>query len=174
MAANPNVLVSVEEYLSTAYEVDCDYVDDHIEERNVGEGEHSSIQLELAGYVREHARRLNIRVWPEMRVKVGERRYRVPDFCITRGRGPIPRILTEAPHVVIEVLSSDDRPARVVRRLRDFAAIGVPHIWIIDPFERAAMTFADDAMRIQDDGILSAPELPLTINLAERFAAIDE
>ncbi len=30
-------LISVAEYLASNYEPDCDYVDDHIEERNVGE-----------------------------------------------------------------------------------------------------------------------------------------
>ena len=30
-------LISVEDYLATAYEPDCDFVDGHIEERNVGE-----------------------------------------------------------------------------------------------------------------------------------------
>jgi Uma2 family endonuclease len=175
MAANPNAVpVSVEEYLSSSYEVDCDYVDDHVEERSVGEGEHCSIQFEIAGYLREHAKRLNFRVWGEMRVRVAERRYRVPDICVVQGRGSIPRILTEPPLIVIEVLSSEDRPGRVARRLRDFAAMGVRHIWIVDPFERTAMVFENDAIRVQDDGILTAPEIPITINLAERFASIDE
>ena len=47
MAANPDVLVSVEEYLHTSYEPDCDYVEGHIEERNVGEGPHSLLQVFL-------------------------------------------------------------------------------------------------------------------------------
>ena len=35
--------VSVEEYLSTVYEHDCEYVDGVIEERDLGEFEHSFI-----------------------------------------------------------------------------------------------------------------------------------
>jgi hypothetical protein len=35
-------LVSLEEYLSSVYEPECDYVDGEIEDRNVGEKDHSS------------------------------------------------------------------------------------------------------------------------------------
>jgi hypothetical protein len=36
--------VSIEEYLSTAYEPDMDYVDGELEDRNVGEYEHNVVQ----------------------------------------------------------------------------------------------------------------------------------
>ena len=31
-------LISIEDYLSSSYEPDCDFVDGHLEERNGGEG----------------------------------------------------------------------------------------------------------------------------------------
>ena len=167
-------MVSVEEYLTTSYEIDCEYVDDHIEERNVGAIEHSSIQFETFGFLREQAKRMNFSVFGETRIKVAEGRYRVPDLCVMLGRRRMSGVITEPPLVVIEVLFTEDRPGGVVRRLRDFVTVGVPHIGIVDPFERAAMVFENDALRLQDDGILTAPEIPITINLAERFAAIDE
>ena len=34
-------MVSVDEYLHTAYHPDCDYVDGVVEDRNVGEKDHS-------------------------------------------------------------------------------------------------------------------------------------
>lgn len=40
MSATP-LLIPVEEYLSTAYRPDCDYVDGEVLERNVGETPHS-------------------------------------------------------------------------------------------------------------------------------------
>ncbi len=39
-----NQFVSVEEYLRTSYGPDCEYVDGRIEERNLGELEHSILQ----------------------------------------------------------------------------------------------------------------------------------
>ena len=37
MASSPTTHVSVEEYLKTVYEPDCEYVDGVVEERNLGE-----------------------------------------------------------------------------------------------------------------------------------------
>ena len=42
MATAPT-LISVEEYLSTSYHPDCDYVDGELEERNVGEYSHGKM-----------------------------------------------------------------------------------------------------------------------------------
>ena len=43
-------LVSVREYLSSSYDPDCDYVDGVVEERNLGEKDHSSLQMAVAAY----------------------------------------------------------------------------------------------------------------------------
>ena len=43
-------LISVEEYLATSYRPDCDYVDGRIEERNLGEYDHSSLQTAIGAY----------------------------------------------------------------------------------------------------------------------------
>ena len=40
-------LISIEEYLSHTYEPDCDYVDGHLEERNLGERDHSRLHSVL-------------------------------------------------------------------------------------------------------------------------------
>jgi hypothetical protein len=39
--------ISVEEYLSTSYRPDCDYVDGLVEERNLGEYDHAAVQSAL-------------------------------------------------------------------------------------------------------------------------------
>jgi hypothetical protein len=39
--------VFVEEYLSTAYRPDCDYIDGEVRERNLGEYPHSNLQGRL-------------------------------------------------------------------------------------------------------------------------------
>ena len=174
MAANPNALVSVDEYLHTAYDPDCDFVDGVVEERNGGEGEHSAIQGELGAWITNQAKALNVRAWIEQRLRIGPNRYRVPDLCITRGRGPIPRIIEVAPLVCIEIMSREDRLYRLLQRAADFASIGVTHIWIIDPLERVAFTYTDGALKVVEGGMLEIPEIGLEIRLADRFAAIDE
>ena len=45
-------LISVAEYLRTAYSPDCDYVDGEVQERNLGEKDHSILQCEFPYYFR--------------------------------------------------------------------------------------------------------------------------
>ena len=174
MASSSDVLVSVEEYLHTAYEPDCDYVDGRIEERNVGEGPHSQLQGALIGYLHPQEKKLNIRVWLSVRVRVTPTRYRIPDVCVTRGRGPVPNILESAPLICIEILSSEDRMPRVLRRLDDYVNLGVTHIWLFDPYERIGYTYSSIGLKLSEDGIFPATEILLTVNLADCFAAIDD
>jgi hypothetical protein len=42
MATTTITLISLEEYLHTSYHPDCDFVDDHIEERTLGESDHAA------------------------------------------------------------------------------------------------------------------------------------
>ena len=47
MNMKTETFVSVEEYLKTSYEPECDYVDGEVQERNVGERDHSILQREF-------------------------------------------------------------------------------------------------------------------------------
>ncbi len=49
-----------------------------------------------------------------------------------------------------------------------------PHIWMVDPFDRAGHTYSAAGFKVCEDGLLKAPEIPDTINLSERLAAIYE
>lgn len=73
------ILVSVEEYLHTSYRPDCDYVDGKIQERHLGELEHSSAQREIMFYLNDHYPQLRKRLLPEQRVQVSPSRFRIPD-----------------------------------------------------------------------------------------------
>src|SRR5262249_7469445 len=100
-------LVPVEEYLRTTYEPDCDYVDGEVLERNVGERDHSKLQVELAYYFRSHARQLGIHVYSEQRIQVSPRRFRIPDICVVAGPEPQDQIFRTPPLICIEILSKD-------------------------------------------------------------------
>ena len=71
-------LISVEEYLSTSYDPDCDYVDGVVEERNWGEHDHSSLQTAVSSYFYNRRAQWNISVVVEQRVQVKPSRFRVP------------------------------------------------------------------------------------------------
>jgi Uma2 family endonuclease len=140
-------LVPVEEYLTTDYEPDCDYVDGELIERNMGERGHSEVQMRVAAYLYSRRHALGIPVFPEMRLRVAVRRYRVPDICIVVGEVPDERVFTTPPFLCIEVLSPEDRATRIEHKIADYLAFGVPYIWVIDPWNRRAFIYTQHGMR---------------------------
>ena len=74
-AVSPSL--SLDEYLHTVYKPDCDFVDGHLEERNVGELEHGLLQIELGYWFRLHRDEWNIRVVSELRTRVSAQRVRI-------------------------------------------------------------------------------------------------
>ncbi len=129
--------VSVEAYLNTCFRPDRDYVDGELERRNVGEDIHSAWQLAIMAWFIQNPDWL-VRIRPEIRIKVAERRYRVADVAILDARKPRDPVVLHAPLAVFEVVSRLDRYSRIMARLADFEAMGVPQIWLLDP-RRGAM-----------------------------------
>src|SRR5216683_2467071 len=101
-------LVSVDEYLHTSYDPDCDYVDGAIVERNVGETDHSDCQGRIYAYLLNRGKLLRIYPLVEERVQVSASRFRIPDVCVVAGGKPSEQVLTKPPLVAIEILSKDD------------------------------------------------------------------
>jgi Uma2 family endonuclease len=127
-----SVAIPLEEYLTTTYHPDCDYVDGRLEERNFGEFDHAELQTAVAVYLRQNATRFRIRTLVEVRVQVAPRRFRIPDVCCIRKR-PAGGIITEPPVLCIEIISPEDRFSRVEARIADFLAMAVPCVWAVDP-----------------------------------------
>ncbi|MFT4114329.1 Uma2 family endonuclease [Silvibacterium sp.] len=138
--------VPLEVYLRSSYEPDAEYVDGEIEERAVGEYDHSSWQEAIILWFRQHASEWNVRVKPELRVQVSRSRFRIPDVTVLDRALPIEQIITHPPLAVFEVLSPEDSMTRVLRKLEDYAKMGIPEIWVIDPKTRQARVYRDGAL----------------------------
>jgi Uma2 family endonuclease len=167
-------LVSVEEYLRTSYRPDCDYVDGEVLERNMGERDHSRLQRELILYLGTRAKKLGIHVFPEQRVQVSARRFRIPDVCVVIGREPEEQVFHQPPYICIEVLSKDDSLRSVQNRVDDYLKFGVPYVWVFDPFDRRVWTYNAEGSREVKDGVLRTENPAIEILLAEVFAGLDD
>ncbi|MBI4875488.1 MAG: Uma2 family endonuclease [Acidobacteria bacterium] len=165
-------LVPVEQYLTTSYSPDCDYVDGVVLERNVGELDHSDLQGEIVTWFRTRRKTLGIWAFPEQRVQVSARRFRVPDVCLVVGR-PTEQIFRTPPLAVFEILSKDDRMSEMQERLRDYIAFGVRHVWLIDPRGRRAFACTADGSREIKDGVLRSDEPAFELSLAELYASME-
>jgi Uma2 family endonuclease len=166
--------IPVEEYLHTSYEPDVDYVDGFLEDRHVGENEHSDLQTELATILRVQGKAWRIYAFVEHRVQVSAKRFRVPDVCIMPRSWKKTPIIHEAPMLCIEVLSPEDTFSRTQAKCRDYLSMGVPEVWIFDPEERKAYVMRGDVMTEHPEGTLRLEGTAVEVRLAEVFGVLDE
>ena len=165
----PTTLVPVEEYLSTDYSPDCDYVDGVLEERNLGERDHSILQAQLIVLLWRY-RHLGIEALPEQRVQIGPSRYRVPDVVVLRPGHPKEQIVRQPPFICFEILSADDRITRMQHRVDEYLAFGVPYVWMIAPRDRRVWRCLP-GQTIEIHGEMRTENPEIVITLAELFAA---
>ena len=170
-------LVSVDEYLRTSYRPDCDYIDGQIEERCLGEFNHSQAQLFLSLLFGNNAKAWAIRVAPEYRIQVAATRFRVPDITVIRAGEPKQSILRTPPMLIVEILSPEDTLSRLQQRVTDYLRFGVEHIWVIDP--EAHLAYLADATGFHEpaggsaQAVLAVPGTPIAVPLAELWAHLE-
>jgi Uma2 family endonuclease len=147
--ATAHSYLPIDDYLRSGsiYEPDAEYVDGVIVERPMGQWDHSTWQQAIQLWFTAHKDDWEIRVRPELRIRVSPTRVRIPDVTVLDREQPIEQVLTRPPLAVFEVLSPEDTMPRTMRRLADFAAMGVPHIWVIDPETGSCFQFADGQVR---------------------------
>jgi Uma2 family endonuclease len=165
--------ISVEEYLSTVYEHDCEYVDGVIEERDLGEFEHAFLQGILAALFNNHRTEWGILCLPEQRVQTQRDHFRVPDITVLRSCAPRERILTRPPILVIEIQSPEDTLRRTVAKTVEYLAFGIENVWVIDPAARVAYRGTANGLELVRTGELAIAESPIRIVLADLFAELD-
>jgi Uma2 family endonuclease len=148
MATAPNFpLVSVDEYLSSSYEHDVEFVEGVLIERGMPTIAHSILQKLLLLYFAQYESAMGFVALPEVRTKIGNlARYRIPDVMLCPRPLPKGRICDVEPWVVVEVLSPDDTLAGTRSRFRDYAGIGVQHLILMDPEEYIAYRFENGSL----------------------------
>lgn len=165
--------ISVEEYLHTSYEPDCDYVNGELVERNVGESRHSLLQLILGVRLYALSGPLKFRVATELRMRMSASRFRIPDITVTLKSQRIEPVPTTPAFLCVEIVSPDDRMTRIIERVKEYLAFGVQHVWVIDPASRTAYSYtADEGREVRDQLTTRNPDI--SISVPELFAELDE
>lgn len=157
-------LVSVEEYLSSVYDPDLDYVEGELEDRNGGEKDHAKLQLKV---VRLLDKLGGWFVTIETRIRVSPTRFRVPDVCVYAVE-PDEQVFNDPPLLVIEVLSPEDRMGRMQRKIEDYQNMGCMNVWILDPWRRKAYLYDGIAM-VEAQGTLTTNVPRLSLSIADIF-----
>lgn len=164
-------IIPLDQYLSTIYEPDCDYVDGILEDRHVGEYEHNSVQQAILFWFYMRGRAWGIRAIQEQRTRVASTKVRLPDISVFLRGKPIEQVFTKPQLIAIEVLSPEDRRSRMDEKIANYRAFGIPHIWVVDPMERAGWDCSagdcTPAVRFE------VPNTPIYLALPELFEQLD-
>jgi len=165
--------VSVEEYLSTGYEPDCEYDDGVVVERNLGEFEHSFLQVILGTIFTVNMETWGVFGLTEQRVQIAARKFLIPDVCVLRLGAPAEDILTRPPLIAIEIMSPEDTMRRAVKKAAEYLQFGIEHVWVIDPYARIAYRGAATGLERVPGGELTVPGTPILVRIAELFEKLD-
>lgn len=161
--------MSVQEYLTSTYHPDCDFVDGVLVERHVGQQDHSNLQGELWGWFRDRRHDLRMKAFVEQRVQIRQGRYRLPDVCVMEMPVSREQVFTQAPFICIEILSPDDSFPRLQERLDDYLGMGVQNVWVLDPATQRGWTITRQGHFEALDGILRTTDGRVVMPIRELF-----
>ena len=164
--------LSLNEYLRTSYRPDCDYVDGEVEERNVGEQDHSTAQAFFIRSFAAHEDKWKLEALPEIRIRVSEQRVRIADIAVVSVDRLYEQVLIKPPVAAIEVLSPEDRVSRYQERLDDYRLMGIANIWVIDPIRRKAYDCTRGGWQPADRLLIT--DSPVDIPLAPLWKKLDD
>ena len=152
--------------MQSSYSPDCEYIDGVVLERNVGQGKHSFTQGWVLRRLADLLQAKGLIVLPEQRTRVSPGRIRVPDVSVV---SKLEEVTSQPPLLCVEVLSPDDRWSRIMASISDYQNMGVPCVWVIDPYRRAAWIFDQEQppAQIASDGLLQAESLDFEMPLSE-------
>lgn len=89
----------------------------------------------------------------ELRLRVAAGRVRIPDVPVSAVPVPEEEIFTSPPYLCVEVMSPDDTMAGMQDRVDDYLHLGVPNVWVIDPWKHRGWR-----VTAETDGIMRTGE----------------
>jgi len=128
----------MEDYLRTSYEPECEYINGVLVPKEMPKLNHALLQRLLMALLEMDRVRLGISYFAELRIRMAEGWFRVPDIAIFEGpvREQIP---TRAPAVTIEILSDSESFSALRAKVRDHLASGVRLVIIPDPTDKTVV-----------------------------------
>jgi Uma2 family endonuclease len=158
--------VSVADYLTNPGEPECDYVDGVLVDRNAGEPTHAAaittVSCLLAAFK-------SLTVLVILTLKVADTRYRVVDVCAYGGKVPDDeRYMSKPPFICVEILSPGDALAYMVEKFTDYREMGVPNIWVVDPYKQWAASFDSTGLHFATD-VLATEKADVVLPVASVF-----
>lgn len=134
--------VSVEEYLNTDYEPNCEYLDGVLKPKAFSDDIHSAFQEILLAFLRAQKLQFpQLRGRPELHSRVTPSRFRIPDVAGTIRQRSGERYPSPEPPPVftIEIASKNEPWTDLHGKVTDHLAMGVTTAIIADPYNRTVL-----------------------------------
>jgi Uma2 family endonuclease len=155
-------LITSEQYLATHFEREPELVHGKLVERplpNLSHGrtqQRLAVRLDSAGFC-----------CTEVRMRLAEDLYRIPDIAVFKGTGPNEEIPTSPPLLIVEVSSPDDRLHDLLQKLAEYRVWGVQHIWLAEPELKKLYVY--DRGSLTEVARVELPEFHFAVTAAELF-----
>ncbi|MBF2064608.1 MAG: Uma2 family endonuclease [Calothrix sp. C42_A2020_038] len=187
MVQVPAKALTLEEFLQLPEtEPASEYINGQIIQKPMPQGEHSTIQTELAGTINIALKPQKIaRAYTELRCTFGGRSV-VPDISVftweripRQPSGRVKNVFSIAPDWTIEILSPEQSQTKVTKNISHCLKYQTQMGWLIDPSEESVLVYLPDRLvEIYDE---QTQELPvpsfantLQITVGELFAWLME
>jgi Uma2 family endonuclease len=132
-------LVSVEEYLATHYEPNCEYEDGVVYPKPMPTFDHAAIIAHLIYLIRSGYP--NLIALPELTVRIRENKWLVPDLVIQPAVNREKPYPTEPLPLCVEVAFPGQGVGALLAKCEQYHRRGVPTTWVIDPASRRAWVY---------------------------------
>jgi Uma2 family endonuclease len=147
MATAPALpFVPVEEFLATAYEPHCEYVDGVLVAKAVPDYLHSKLQKLLLLWLSEREKQFGIEALCDLDTRITDTRFRLPDvlgltFRPSDGEYPDSH---RPPLFTVEIVSKGEAWTELRDKVDDHLRIDVKTVIIADPYHRTVMVATKD------------------------------
>ena len=125
-------LLTAQQYLAARFERDPELVHGELVERPLPNFPHGNLQLEIGSRLRALSASHSVFTGVEVRVRIAEDLYRIPDIAMWEGAAP-EKLPSAPPVLVVEVNSPDDRLYDLLQKFEEYRAWGVPNLWLVEP-----------------------------------------
>ncbi|MGH7998293.1 MAG: Uma2 family endonuclease [Brasilonema sp.] len=176
MLQTPPKSITLEDFLELPEtEPASEYIDGHIIQKPMPQGEHSTIQGELIIAINAVVKPQKIaRAFPELRCTFGGRSI-VPDIAVfTWGRiprkenGGVANLFQTSPDWTIEILSPDQSQTKVIKNILHCLEYETQMGWLIDPQEQSVFVYLRNQQPVvldKAESLIPVPEFASELQL---------
>lgn len=165
--------VPLETYLRTSYRPDKEYIDGELQEKSMGQWDHEQVIIALVAYFKNVLGDKGYLVTQNTRMFASKTRVRLPDVAVLAPGSRRTSVLAQTPLLIIEVSSPTDALYKFKERLRDYQAMKVEHVWILDPYRKAGYAVTPgEPPKLELCSVLDLPGAGVSLDLEAFYATI--